>query len=93
MASVLHFDVDGRAACGACVFLCSDYTDDPAHVDCKRCRRTKQFINFDPQRFDVDVWNHEGDVIRYFKRVTASEVEDIRKEYDEPTLTVSVQEL
>lgn len=44
--SVLHFAVDdpARAACGAPVFLCSDYTDLRESVDCKRCRKTTEFM-------------------------------------------------
>ena len=93
MGSVLHFAIDGadKAACGARMFLCSDYTDDRRHVDCARCKRTKQFTGYDPARFDVDVWNHKGDVIRWFRRVTTAEVEDIRNEYeDNPTASVVV---
>lgn len=93
MADVLHFASDntGKVACGARIFLCSDYTDDRRHVECGRCKRTKQFKGYDPSRFNVDVWNHEGDVIRWFRRVTADEVEGIRKEYaDNPTASVVV---
>ena len=95
MANVLHFAVNDapNAACGAAIFLCDDYTDNREYVDCKRCRRTKQFVNYDPTRFDVDVWNHEGDVIRWFRRVNAAEVESIRQQYaDNPTATISVVE-
>lgn len=95
MAGVLHFanGDSGRAACGAQIFLCSDYSDDRRHVDCGRCKRTKQFIGYDAARFDVDVWNHEGDVIRWWRRVTAEEVEGIRGEYaDNPTVSVEVSE-
>lgn len=95
MATALHFSSDGeRAACGARVFLCSDYTDRRDHVDCGRCKRTKQFANYDPSRFNVDIWNHEGDVIRWFKSVTAEEVGNIMWEYeDNPTVFVDVQEI
>lgn len=95
MANVLHFMPEGasKTACGAPVILCEDYTDIPAHVDCKRCRHTRIFTNYDQTRFNVDVWNHEGDVVRWFKRVTAAEVEDIRFNYqDEPSLSVVVEE-
>lgn len=95
MGAVLHFMSDRMEtpACGTQVFLCSDYTDDPRHVDCKRCRRAKAFTGYDPTRYDVDVWNHEGDVIRWFRRVTAAEVDDIRREYeDKPTISISVEE-
>lgn len=94
MTEVLHFAVDGGpAACGAPIYLCSEYTDEPKFVDCKRCRRTKQFRNYDPTRFNVDVWNHEGDVVRWFKSVTADEVDEIRREYeDDPTVSVAVEE-
>lgn len=93
MGKVLHFASgdDGNAACGAQVFLCNEYTDDRRYVDCGRCKRTKQFASYDPARYDVDVWNHEGDVIRWFRRVTAAEVDDISKEYeDHPTVSVVV---
>lgn len=92
MATVLHFATDDaeRAACGARIFLC-DYTDDRRYVDCGRCKRTKQFACYDPARFDVDVWNCEGNVIRWFRSVTADEVDGIRKEYeDNPTVSVVV---
>lgn len=95
MGAVTHFMSDRMeaAACGAQVFLCSDYTDDPRHVDCKRRRRTAAFTGFDPTRYDVDIWNHEGDVIRWFRRVTSNEVDDIRREYeDNPTVTIAVTE-
>lgn len=95
MADVLHFATHGaeKAACGTRIFLCSDYTDDRRYVDCGRCKRTTWFANYDPDRFDVDVWNHEGDVIRWFRCVTASEVDGIRKEYaDNPTASVVVTE-
>lgn len=45
----------------------------------------------DDELFDVDIWNHEGDVIRAFRDVTADEVDDIREQYkDEPLLSVVV---
>ena len=93
MANVLHFAIDGAAtaACGQLIILCEDYTDDKRYVDCGRCKRTKQFANYDPTRYDVDVWNHDGDVIRWFRQVTAEDVDDIRKEYeDNPTVDVVV---
>lgn len=93
MVSLLHFapgDAE-RAACGARIFLCEDYTDDRRHVECLRCKKTKLFAGYDPERFDVDIWNHEGDVIRWFRKVNADEVEDIRKEYaDNPSVSVAV---
>lgn len=95
MGAVLHFMSDRMEvpACGAQVFLCSDYTDDARYVDCKRCRRTAAFKGFDPTRYDVDIWNHEGDVIRWFRRVTSDEVDDIRRQYeDNPTVTIAVTE-
>jgi ribosomal protein S27AE len=95
MGIVLHFmpeDVD-KPACGAQVFLCSDYTDDRRYVDCGRCKRTKMFKTYDPTRYDVDVWNDEGDVIRWFRRVNAAEVDSIRREYeDNPTVSVVAEE-
>lgn len=96
MERALHFMAEGadRVACGATVFLCEDYTDNRDAVDCGRCKRTKAFIGYDPTRYDVDVWNHEGDVIRWFRRVTADEVDDIRKEYeDSPTVEVVATEV
>lgn len=96
MANVLHFATDDmpKAACGAQLFLCDDYTDEQRYVDCKRCKATKLFRDYDPTRFDVDVWNHEGDVVRWFRSVTADEVEDIRKEYDDdPSLSVVAEEI
>lgn len=96
MGRALHFMPEGseRVACGEKnVFLCEDYTDDRDVVDCGKCKRTKLFKNYDPTRYDVDVWNHQGDVIRWFKRVTADEVESIRGEYeDNPTIEVVVAE-
>jgi hypothetical protein len=95
MRGVLHFatgDVD-KAACGARIFLCEDYTDDRRHVDCSRCKRTRRYRFYDPARYDVDVWNHDGYVIRWFRSVTADEVDGIRKEYeDNPTASVVVTE-
>jgi hypothetical protein len=95
MASVRHFMVDGddKAACGARIFLCEDSTDDRRYVDCGRCRKTKGFINYDPTRYDVEVWNHKGDVIRWFRSVKANKVDEIRREYeDDPTATLVVIE-
>ena len=95
MASVLHFALEGtdQAVCGARTFLCNECTDDRRYVDCKRCKKTKAFIVYDQTRFDVDVWNHEGDVIRWFRRVTADKVDGIRKEYeDNQTVTVVATE-
>jgi hypothetical protein len=95
MTGVLHFVAaigeSDRAACGERIFLCNDATDDRRHVDCGRCKRTKAFATHDPRRFDVDVWDHEGDVIRWFRSVSADEVESIRKEYaDNPSVSVEV---
>jgi hypothetical protein len=96
MASVRHFttNVSEFAACGVRVFLCEDYTDEKQYVDCARCKRTKVFATYDPTRYDVDVWNHEGDVIRWFRRVTAAEVDGIREEYsDNPTASIVITEV
>lgn len=98
MASVLHFMPEGsdsdRAVCGARVFLCNDYTDEQHYVDCKRCRRTKAFIEHNPRRFDVDVWNVEGKIVQYRRRATAKEADEMSKEFaDDPTLDVVVHEL
>lgn len=84
MRRVLHFGMDdaAKAACGAQIVLCDDCTDDRRHVDCGRCKRTKQFTSYDPARYDVDVWNHEGDVIRSARGLTASEADSIREEFE-----------
>lgn len=95
VSEVIHFmpDEDDRVACGARVFLCSDYTDEPRHVDCGRCKRTKRFRDFDPVRYDVDVWNHEGDVIDFARRVTAERADEMREQYaDDPLASVVVEE-
>lgn len=96
MARALHFMPEGaeRVACGEKnVFLCEDYTDDRDAVDCGKCKRTKIFKGYDPTRYDVDVWNHEGDVIRWFKRLTVDEVDGVRREYeDNPTVDVVATE-
>ena len=43
--------------------------------------------------FNVDIWNHMGDVVKHYREVTADEVDDIRDQYeDEPTLDVVVEE-
>lgn len=96
MAQVLHFQSDrmDRPACGAQVFLCSDYTDDPRYVDCGRCKRSKAFRDFDPTRYRVDVWDMEGDVIDHLESATADEVEAMRERYaDEPGLSVVADEI
>jgi hypothetical protein len=93
MATVLHFATGepDKAACGARIILCSDYTDDRRYVDCGRCKRTKQFAGYDPSRFNVDVWNSEGDVVDWCRGITAEALEDIREKYaDEPGLMVEV---
>lgn len=96
MSSILHFanDGDGKAACGTKIILCDDYTDDQHHVECGRCKKTKAFINYDPRRFNVDVWTWEGDVVRSAKATTADDVEHIKNLYaDNPTVQVVVEEL
>ena len=92
----LHFNPkdDATAVCGKRVFLVDDYTDNPAHVDCGRCKRTRAFIDYDPRRFNVDVWDHKGNVVRWMKHCTADDVAMMQKEYaDNPTVQVVVQEL
>jgi hypothetical protein len=43
--------------------------------------------------YNVDIWNHQGDVVKHFREVTAEEVDDIRDQYDdEPWLDVVVEE-
>lgn len=96
MASVLHFMSDRmeRPACGAQVFLCDEYTDDVRYVDCGRCKRTKAFRDFDPTRYRVDVWNHEGDVVDSERSATADEVDAIRERYaNDPGLSVVAEEI
>ena len=95
MANVLHFVPEGsdEPVCGTRVFLCAEYTDNREHVDCKRCRRTKLFKNYDPIRYDVDVWGPEGDVIDGLQRGSQEEVDEIRERYaDEPHLDVVVKQ-
>lgn len=96
MANVLHFNpkADATAVCGERIFLCSEYTDVPDHVDCGRCRRTRAFIDYDPRRFNVDVWSWDGECVRWMKHCTADDVEAMRKEYaDNPTVYVAVEEI
>jgi hypothetical protein len=83
MGTVLHFMPDDaeKPACGARVYLCNEYTDDRRYVDCARCKKTKLFGGYDPTRFDVDVWNYDGDVVHHERGVTADRVEQIREEY------------
>ncbi|WLA80326.1 hypothetical protein [Bradyrhizobium elkanii] len=43
--------------------------------------------------YNVDIWNHEGDVVKHFRDLTADEVDEIRDQYeDEPWLSVVVEE-
>lgn len=96
MGTALHFNPndDATAVCGTRVFVVDAYTDNPHHVECGRCKRTKAFLEYDPRRFNVDVWNWEGDVVRWFKSVTADDVANIEKEYaDNPTVQVVVEEI
>lgn len=96
MGNVLHFNpnADATAVCGQRVFLCDDYTDVPDNVDCGRCKRTRAFMDYDPRRFNIDVWDHEGNVVRWLKHCTAEDVEMIKKEYaDIPTVSVVVAEI
>lgn len=47
----------------------------------------------DEETFEVEVWNHEGDIVRKVWEATYDEAEAIREEYsDEPLLTVVVRE-
>lgn len=96
MSKVLHFNPkdDATAVCGTRTYLVEEYTDNPHHVECGRCKRTKAFIEYDPRRFNVDVWNHEGEIIRWIRYVTADDVEMMKKEYaDNPTVEVVVEEI
>lgn len=44
-------------------------------------------------RFDVDIWNFEGDVVKAFYDKTPAEVDAIRDQYaDDPTLSVVVND-
>jgi len=46
------------------------------------------------ERYDVDVWNHDGDVVRWFRNVTDDEVDEIRTQFeDDPLLVVVVSDV
>lgn len=45
------------------------------------------------ERFDVAVWNHEGDIVHAFWGVSADEVDEIQARFeDDPMLSVVVTE-
>lgn len=94
--AALHFQSDrmDAPACGVQCFLCDETTDDPRYVECGRCKRTKTFKNFDPIRYRVDVWTHEGDVIDGSRSATVDEVAEFRERYaDRPDLSVVAEEI
>jgi len=95
MAEVLHFSPDGdKIACGERVFLCDEYTDEPRYVDCRRCRRTKMFRNYDPTKYNVDVWDHEGDIVAHERRGSYEEALAFEAPYeDDPTVTVVIEQI
>lgn len=99
MAGVMHFfapdDSDSdRVACGLRALFCEDYTDERRYVECKRCRRTKMFTDYDPTRFDVDAWDHEGDIVDHLQRVTFDEAQEFKERYaDNPMIDVVVNEI
>lgn len=56
-------------------------------------RKPKSTYVEDEPLFNVDIWNHEGDVVRHFREVTADEVDEIRDQYeDQPWLDVVVED-
>lgn len=56
-------------------------------------RKPKSTYVEDEPLFNVDIWNHEGDVVKHFREITADEVDEIRDQYeDEPWLDVVVEE-
>lgn len=56
-------------------------------------RKPKPTYVEDEPLFNVDIWNHQGDVVKHFREVTAAEVDDIRDQYeDEPWLDVVVED-
>ena len=58
-----------------------------------KCRHCGLKFEFSCDRFDVDVWNHEGEVVRHLRDVTWDEAEEIQDEYsDDPLLTVVVEQ-
>lgn len=57
------------------------------------CGQFRKSIVDDNDRFEVTVWNHEGDIVRKEWEATYDEAEAIREEYaDDPLLTVVVDE-
>jgi tRNA(Ile2) C34 agmatinyltransferase TiaS len=90
---VVHFlpDDDDVTACGAKVFLCEEFTENPQHVECGNCKRTKRFKDYDPRRFDVTIWDWEGNELNYHPNVGIEKVEAIQAEHREsPELSVVV---
>lgn len=56
-------------------------------------RKPKPTYVEDEPLFNVDIWNHMGDIVRHYRDVTAAEVDDIRDQYsDEPYLDVVVED-
>lgn len=47
----------------------------------------------DEPLYNVDIWNHMGDVVKHYRDQTAEEVDAIREQYeDEPWLDVVAEE-
>lgn len=45
------------------------------------------------ERYDVDVWDHEGNVVRHLRDATYEEAEELREEYaDDPFHAVVIEE-
>lgn len=56
-------------------------------------RKKLPSLDEDEPIFEVEVWNHEGDIVRKVWEATYDEAEAIREEYrDEPLLTVIARE-
>lgn len=46
----------------------------------------------DDERYEVTVWDHEGDIVKKLWEATYEEAEEVREQYeDEPLLTVVVE--
>lgn len=57
-------------------------------------RKSRKKKEEDQERFEVTVWDHEGDIIRKLWEATYEEAEEIREYYeDDPLKTVVVEPL
>lgn len=52
--------------------------------------RAEQIVN--GPKYNVDIWNHEGDVVKHFREVTADELDEIREQYEDEPLDVVAEE-